>query len=397
MIQPEGKGVFIWRLERCAGGDMAALADQLFAAGITWVAVKAGEGFLPFNDALLPAFLSAARSREIEVWGWHYVYGATTTTGAPQADKEALVARTQMSKYQFAGWIVDAEGEYKRPGSAVWAETYMSTIRTYYPTLTLALCSYRYPAVHPELPWATFLRFADLHMPQVYWKLAHNPAEQLTKSIGQLKALKDIPIIPVGAAFAESGWRPTVEEINEFDAAVHLQNLSGLSWWVWDGGIDIYPEYLTAITAHRWGNPLAELLAQVNDLTDRVTTLETMLQEYNAYFQENQKYFDEKLKSAEALNMHLNGRIDSIVSEISRIYQHFEGLHNHQEGRIDALVSEISNLVVHVDAADEQLATRVRSNEIALDLTASIAAENKIQLAKLVTWAKSIAYNPDVP
>jgi len=37
---PTGKGVLIWKLSSCAGGDPVALAEKAVAAGFAWVAIK---------------------------------------------------------------------------------------------------------------------------------------------------------------------------------------------------------------------------------------------------------------------------------------------------------------------------------------------------------------------
>ena len=51
MKAPQGKGIFIWQLWRCAGGDMQRLAEMAADAGLDWVAIKAQDGINSYNPA----------------------------------------------------------------------------------------------------------------------------------------------------------------------------------------------------------------------------------------------------------------------------------------------------------------------------------------------------------
>ena len=81
----------------------------------------------------------------------------------------------------------------------------MDALRSSLPELPMALSSYRFPGYHPQLPWREFLEHYDYNMPQVYWMKAHNPADQLERSVNELTAKKpSLPVIPTGAAFRPS-------------------------------------------------------------------------------------------------------------------------------------------------------------------------------------------------
>ena len=102
----------------------------------------------------------------------------------------------------------------------------------------MALSSYRYPSYHPQLPWAAFLEGCDLAMPQVYWEQAHNPAQQLERTVKEYNnpALVGFPrpVIPTGAAYGSGGWRASPVEINQFlRAALQLQ-LPAANLYSWD-------------------------------------------------------------------------------------------------------------------------------------------------------------------
>jgi hypothetical protein len=256
MGYPTGKGVFIWQLINCCGGNMDYLAQKARELGISWAAIKAADGVADFNSDLMAAAIPKLELAGVEVWGWQYIYGANKWFGKPViATVEAATAIRNINKWRFAGWILDPESEYKRSGAAAWADAYMTALRTTFPKLSIGLCSYRFPSLHPELPWQSFLRRCDFHMPQVYWAGAHNPGNQLRQSYRELQALRALPFIPTGAAYVEKGkWAgPTVAEINEFDQEARELKLPGVNWWAWDDGLESHPAWWAAIAAHHWG------------------------------------------------------------------------------------------------------------------------------------------------
>jgi hypothetical protein len=265
---PVGKGIFIWRLAVCAGGDMSLLANMSVNAHLQWVAIKAADGTDNFNQGsppswggpnLLPDAINKLRAVGIRVWLWQYIYGANWL-GQSIAAAEAQKAVENIGRFNPDGWLIDPEKEYKRNGAAAWTDTYMNMVRASCPTIPIGLCSYRFPTLHPELPWHNFLRHCDFHAPQVYWILAHNPGDQLRRSVRELQALANLPVVPVGSAYYDTGfkWQPTVAEINEFDQVAHALNLPGITWWEWGEnghGAQYITEFWQAISAHDWGHP----------------------------------------------------------------------------------------------------------------------------------------------
>ena len=270
MIYPTGKGMFIWQLSRCAGGDPIRLANMAQEIDLDWVSIKAADGLVNFNQgppapawagpALLGAAISALQAAGIRVWLWQYIYGANYLRQSIAA-AEAEKAVENIKRWAPDGWIIDPEKEYKRSGAAAWADQYMTVLRSSCPNEPIGLCSYRFPSLHPELPWQSFLRRCNFHAPQVYWIGAHNPGDQLGRSVRELKALADLPVIPVGAAFTEPAynWIPTVADVNEFDRVAHELKLPGETWWEWGEngrGAEFMPEIWEAIKGHEWGDPV---------------------------------------------------------------------------------------------------------------------------------------------
>jgi hypothetical protein len=233
-----GKGWFIWQIPKCEGGGPGAIADQAAAAGCTHVLVKVAErtfgfGFDKLGRDLVPPVAEALRARGIQVWGWHYVYGDNPTG-------EANVAVQRCMQLKLDGYVIDAEKEYKQPGKAAAARTFMNVLRAGLPNTLIALSSYRYPSLHPQLPWSTFLAQCDLNMPQVYWEQAHNPEQQLARCLSEFSNTKLVgvvrPVVPTGSAYGvpNPAWRATPADITKFYAKAMGLGLPAANLYVWD-------------------------------------------------------------------------------------------------------------------------------------------------------------------
>jgi len=76
-------------------------------------------------------------------------------------------------------------------------------------------------------------------MPQVYWVEAHNPEEQLDRCLAEYRQLyldekiSPVPIYPIGAAYHEKGWQPTIDEMERFAQHASGKVLPAVSWWEW--------------------------------------------------------------------------------------------------------------------------------------------------------------------
>jgi len=250
-MPPKGKGFFIWKIPSCEGGEPKKIAYTAYKAGLTHVLVKIANGIYDYNyDTSSRKDLVAPLANElskygIKTWGWHYVFG-----DLPK--EEAKAAIRQIRKLPLEGYVIDAESEYK--GKYTPCRIFMNELRSSLPDYPMALSSFRYPKYHMDLPWIDFLSKCDYNMPQVYWEQAHNPGEQLARSLSEFKTNVSPykPVIPTGAAYGGSGWYPTSSEIIEFINKALSLGLSGVNFWSWDYCRLKLPNLWETISSFEW-------------------------------------------------------------------------------------------------------------------------------------------------
>ncbi len=248
-----GKGFFTWKIPKCENGDANQLAHVAKAAGLTHLLIKIADGDSPYYGNagarvdMVPAAVQALRSQGIQVWGWHYVYGENPAG-------EARVAIRRIQQLNLDGYVIDAESEYKQEGKKEAARRYMKDLRSALPNLPMALSSYRYPSLHPQLPWREFLEKCDINMPQVYWLKSHNAGEQLVRTVREFQNISPSrPIIPTGAAFREHGWQASAGEVLEFLNTAKALNLAAANFWEYgDARSGIMPNVWETIRDYSW-------------------------------------------------------------------------------------------------------------------------------------------------
>lgn len=228
---PVGKGVLIWKLDT----NYLHTVDTLVGLGMKWVAPKIVNGASEFNSLYNKSFIAECRRFGIDVWGWGYTYGINPTN-------EGLQTAEIINRLDVSGYFIDVEGQYDKPGTLPTAQAYTSNLKPN-TNKPLGLCSYRYPNLHTNVPWKTFLDICDFHIPQVYWIQAVSdiqPGYQLQRSYTQLQALKQLPYIPVGTIVKDdnSAWVPTPAQITNFGNTVKQMNLPGFGYYDLDSGLE---------------------------------------------------------------------------------------------------------------------------------------------------------------
>jgi hypothetical protein len=82
---------------------------------------------------------------------------------------------------------------------------------------------------------------------------AHNPAYDLTKSYNEFKAISPYrPLIPTGAAFSESGWTPTADDLRVFSDTAKNLGLPGCNYYSWDDCRKNLPDQWNTIVNYSW-------------------------------------------------------------------------------------------------------------------------------------------------
>jgi hypothetical protein len=257
-----GKGFFIWKVRECENGDSQAIAAQAAQSGLTHLLVKIADGTYSYNidpsgvDLVTP-IVQACHARGILVYGWQYVYGED-----PVGEANKAIQRIHQTKVD--GFVIDVEKEFKEPGKEQAALKYMERLRAAYPNLTLALSSYRFPSYHPQIPWDVFLERCNINMPQVYWVLAHNPAEQLERCVREFQSITPYrPIIPTGSAYRSGGWQATPDEVTAFMDKARQLNLTAVNFWEWANCRTYISEVWRAIARYPWpGGPAPKDIVQ---------------------------------------------------------------------------------------------------------------------------------------
>lgn len=228
-----GKGMMIWRIPYCEGGNPSTIANVAASAGLSHVLIKIANDTRPYNvDAngndLVAPVVDALRAKGMQVWGWHYVYGYDPIG-------EAKIAISQTKRFLLDGYVIDAEVEYKEAGRDTVARTFMTELRRGLPSTPVALSSFRWPTYHRSFPFAAFLEKCDYNMPQVYWMQQHDPAYDLKRSVTEFKAITPYrPIIPTGPAFGQDGWAPTASEVKIFMDTAKSLGLKAVNFYSWD-------------------------------------------------------------------------------------------------------------------------------------------------------------------
>ncbi len=247
-----GKGMFIWKIKNASGGDVDVIARTAAEMGLNYLAVKVNRGYWSYNwrqlpsgqwvDDYIPALKQALDPYGIKLFGWG---DAWLLNGAREAGK----AVERIEKHGLAGYFIDAEAQAKQSPQRHAQANYYS-IKMGEVDVPVLLCSYRYPSLHPELPWTELLECCTHHAPQVYWIHGSNPELQLAQSIQELLGKKELPFVPAGPAFDEHGWKPTEQEMEEFNTACIEQCCDGVVWWEYDEAED--NGFFSVIKEHDW-------------------------------------------------------------------------------------------------------------------------------------------------
>lgn len=249
-------GMFCWQIKNLP--PPAQLVKICHDYHISKVCVKIQNGLNRYNqvgqdgkwtgndDYFKGSWIATLEAGDIEVHGWAFLYTLPTSPGA-----QAGISGERVQKLGIRSLKLDIEedggGGWKTsPYRKQSAVTYMTQVRGAGVPLSypLGMCSYRRPDLHPQVPWTQFLLTEDLdhNAQQCYWAGAHNPGEQVLKSVLEYDEIRVLPQEPVGAMYGEGGWAPTKEDITEFMVTAR-DRLSIGTVWFWS---------LDYVVAYNW-------------------------------------------------------------------------------------------------------------------------------------------------
>lgn len=233
-----GKGMWIWQLDQCEGGDPQRILDRARQAGLTNVLVKVADGTNLRNPGV-EAFVPVLQQGGLLVWGWQYTYGH-------EPEQEAAVAAERIATLHLDGFTIDAEAEYN--GQPIPAQRYARELRSQVGEgVPLALSSFYLPNLHMDFPYAAFLEHCDWAMPQIYW-YTRDPVQALEQSVEQ-QARFGRPVFPTGAAYPPAA---TAEQIGRFLLAAKQEGLPGANFWSWQHAL---PQMWQVIAGLPWTLP----------------------------------------------------------------------------------------------------------------------------------------------
>lgn len=221
---PFGKGLWIWMLSSCMGGDLNKTIQQCKDFDISYVIVKCGDGentWDQFTQEMVDAFHAAG----IKIYSWSYVYGNDPL-------REAAIAMWALDM-GVDGHVFDAESEYE--GKSTQATEMLQAVRNHSASAFLAYAPFPIIDVHQSYPYLEFGKYCDAVMPQIYWgDFQMTPLDAMNwmydnfsrwektwQDEGRGESVK--PIIPLGQAYdnpeVTPAYKSTPEDITEFIAA----------------------------------------------------------------------------------------------------------------------------------------------------------------------------------
>ncbi len=218
----EGQGMWIWYLSKSDGGNIAAIAAQAHAAGVSTLFIKSSDGSSNYWSQFSPQLVAELHANGLKVCAWQFVYG-TEPVGEAALGAEAVADGADCL-------VIDAEGEYE--GHYAAAQTYIDDLRAKIgPTYPLGLASFPYVSYHPSFPYSVFLGpgGAQYNAPQMYWKDIGQSVDTVYANTYIANRIYGRPIYPLGQTY---GGVSAAELLRFREEAVDY-GATGVSFWDW--------------------------------------------------------------------------------------------------------------------------------------------------------------------
>ena len=233
---PTGKGMWLHRLNRAAGGDVQAIVDQAVGAGLTHLYVRLGSsksGFYAMQD--LDRLLPVAHRAGLRVVGWDFAYLSDPAADAARAKSMIWYATPSGDRIDAFSADIETAAEGTRLTAAAvrqYGDALRDAAGDDYPLVATV------PRPSPKrwFPYAELGRF-DAIAPMVYWG-NREPGADVRGAIADLAFLGK-PVIPVGQAYDMAidggpAGAPSGQAIQRFIDSADQHGALGVSFWVWD-------------------------------------------------------------------------------------------------------------------------------------------------------------------
>src|SRR3954463_2803290 len=216
-----GDGMWIWELNKSAGGNPIGIGLQARAAGLRTVFVKSSDGDTPWAP-FSPALVQSLHAQGLRACAWQFVYGRDPAGEAAQGARAVATGADCL--------VIDAETSYE--GKYAQAQQYIGALRAAIgPAFPVGLTSFPYVDFHPRLPYSVFLApgAAQANLPQVYWKAIGGSVDAVSAKTWAHNRIYGAPIAPLGQTYQS----PAPAELQRFRQVWASYGVGGLSWWSW--------------------------------------------------------------------------------------------------------------------------------------------------------------------
>ena len=267
----QGKGMSVWKIAACEGGNAQAMVKRAQSAGIRHVHIKVADGASPSNQPgqnSLPEVVAALKGAGLEVWGWHFLYG--TKSGQVVAAQEADQAIKQIKALGLDGYALDFENtgnpQFSWNGGPQVARTFMTRMREALgPDFPIGAKSHALMfkfgtdnvPMQPAIPFDAFIENCNYLIPQIYW-VFDTPDKRFKESYRQYsKRYPGKPFVPYGAAYGEKQpngkfWEASPAEITRFMELAEELNFPACAFYSWDYCSSKNPGLWMPIAAYAW-------------------------------------------------------------------------------------------------------------------------------------------------
>jgi hypothetical protein len=233
---PLGKGMWVYQLDRAAGGNPLALVDQAKTAGLSHIYVRLGsskKGFYAGRD--LDRLLPVAHHAGIKVIGWDFPYLDNTQADSLRARDE--IWYTTPTGHRIDGFSADIETRSEGIRlTALAVREYGALLRNLVGPKYPLVATVPRPSPKRWFPYNELGAF-DAIAPMVYWG-NRDPAADVAGAIAAL-APYGKPVLPVGQAYDMAidggpAGSPSKQALERFITSASSHGALGVSFWVWD-------------------------------------------------------------------------------------------------------------------------------------------------------------------